>query len=232
MVATPELVDRAAYFPDSETLVCADLHLGKAATGRVEFPLGQLDAIPDRIEQLTARFAPQRIVLAGDLLHAFDDVPEGAVGALVAIQKVATNADAELALIRGNHDTMLSEVLENDIQEAIRLGDDTVVCHGHEPPEIDADRYIIGHDHPAIVIEGQRRPCYLIGPHHTDVSSTVFVLPSFTPLASGVPVNDLRGDAFQSPLVGDVGQFRPAVRDEAADETLWFPTLAEFRNQL
>jgi hypothetical protein len=35
-----------------------------------------------------------------------------------------------------------------------------------------------------------------------------------------------------SPLVPDVGAFRPLVRDEAADETLSFPRLAEFRRML
>jgi hypothetical protein len=60
----------------------------------------------------------------------------------------------------------------------------------------------------------------------------VFVLPAFTPLASGLTVNGAGSDSFQSPLIEDVGQFRVAVRDDDAEETLWFPPLAEFRERL
>lgn len=233
MAETPELADRAAYFSDSETLVCADLHLGRGAAGRVELPLGQLTAIPERIEALTMRFEPQTIVLAGDILHSFTTVPDGVPRALDTIEAAAATVDAELVFVRGNHDAMLPQIVDRTIHDGYSLDGGVVVCHGHEPPETGADRYVIGHDHPAIAIEGKRRPCYLSGPHpDPDSSSTVFVLPSFTPLAAGVTVNRTRGRSFQSPMVGDIEQFCVAVRDEDRQETLWFPPLGEFQDQL
>jgi len=231
MAANPELVDRAAVFSDANALVCADLHLGRAAAGRVEFPLGQLTALPERIETLAERFEPETVVLAGDVLHSFDHVPRGVGDALAAIEEAASTVDADLRVVRGNHDTLLEEVYDGPVETSVRLDDGTVVCHGHERPDVDADRYVVGHDHPSITIEGQQRPCLLSGPRPT-TSGTVFVLPAFTPLAAGMTVNGASGDEFQSPLVGDVGRFRPAVSDPETDETLWFPPLAEFRQLL
>jgi hypothetical protein len=233
MAETPELADRAAYLPGTGTLVCADLHLGRAAAGRVQFPLGQLSAIPDRMQTLAERFEPRQIVLAGDILHSFTDVPSGVEAAIDDIAAVAEAADAELVFVRGNHDTMLSQVIETPPQDAVHLEDQTVVCHGHERPAAPADRYVIGHDHPAITIEGQRHPCYLSGPHpEAENPATVFVLPPFTPLASGLTVNQARSDDFQSPLIGQVGQFAVAVRDVDTGETLWFPELRAIRDHL
>ena len=63
-------------------------------------------------------------------------------------------------------------------------------------------------------------------------SADVLMLPAFTRLAAGVPVNGPSARDFQSPLVTDLEGFRPIVRDEASDETLWFPPLDEFRSML
>jgi len=231
MDATPELADRAAYLPDADALVCADLHLGRDAESNVELPLGERDRIPARIEALLERFEPAELILAGDVLHAFDGVPEPARAALASIREGATEAGVELVLLAGNHDAMLEDVLDHSPPIEHRLADGTVVLHGDEPPAADADRYVIGHDHPAIVIEGQRRPCYLRGPA-ADRDATVLVLPAFNELTRGSTVNGARGDDLATPLVATLDRYRPAVRDVEAEETLWFPRLGEFRAML
>lgn len=232
MAATADLADRAAYLPGSDALVCADLHLGKDETSAVEIPLGERERIPGRIATLLERFEPATLVLAGDVLHAFDAVPESAVEALDAIREAAAEAGAELVLVEGNHDAQLEAVAEEPIHRSHRLDDGTVVAHGDELPaaEPPADRYVIGHAHPAIVIEGQRRPCYLHGPA-VDRDADVLVLPAFNELTRGTVV-DGRRSAVDPPLVGDASRFRPAVRDPDADETLWFPRLASFGDML
>ncbi|PSP72960.1 metallophosphoesterase [Halobacteriales archaeon QS_3_64_16] len=106
-----------------------------------------------------------------------------------------------------------------------------VVTHGHELPEMEAGTYVIGHDHPAIEIEGQRRPCYLYGPGAHE-GADVLMLPAFTRLAGGVEINGLHARELQSPLLTDLGEFRPIVYDEESEEALWFPPLAEFRSML
>lgn len=228
-MADAEFADRAVFLPTADALVLSDLHIGRDATSNVSLSLGERADLTTRVSDLLDRFSPRDIVLAGDVLHAFDRVPEEAEETFADLRALADEAGAALVVVRGNHDTRIDELAE--AQDDYRLADDTLVCHGHEEPESDAPRYVVGHDHPAIEIEGKRRPCYLWG-DETYRGSDVLVLPAFTRLASGVVINDLRGSDFQSPLVTRTSPLRPVVRDEDADETYRFPPLAEFRKLL
>jgi putative SbcD/Mre11-related phosphoesterase len=228
-MAAVEFADRAAYLPSADALVLADLHIGRDATSNVSFPLGERRDLTTRFDALLDRFSPNEVLLGGDVLHAFDRLPDGVPETFADLETLAADAGATLVVVRGNHDARLDELTETHAE--YRLADDTLVCHGHEDPNRSAPRYIIGHDHPAIEIEGKRRPCYLHGPNAYR-NSELLVLPAFTRLASGMVVNDLQGSGFQSPLVTSTDPLCPIVRDEEADETYRFPPLAEFRTLL
>lgn len=216
------LRDRAAYFPAEETLVLADVHLGKDRASNVEFPLGEREDVLERLGALLSEFEPEEVVVAGDLLHSFGHLPYGAEESLRAFEKRVAEADARLVATRGNHDTMLDSLLDGTVT-AHRMGE-ALVCHGHERAG-SAEGYVLGHVHPAITIEGTKRPCYLLGP--AAGGGRALVLPAFTRLAAGVDVS--RAEALRSPLLGPPGAFRPVVRDEDANETLEFPPLSELR---
>ncbi|KZN24183.1 metallophosphoesterase [Haladaptatus sp. R4] len=224
-----EFADRAVFLPSADALVLADLHIGRDATSNVSLSLGERTDLTTRVSDLLDRFSPGEVVLAGDVLHAFDRLPEEAESTFADFRELVDEAGATLVVVRGNHDTLLDELA--DPRDEYRLADGTLVHHGHEEPDADAPRYVVGHDHPAIEIEGKRRPCYLWG-EETYRGSDVLVLPAFTRFASGMVVNDLRGGDFQSPLVTRTNPLRPIVRDEDADETYRFPPLAEFRKLL
>ena len=106
-----------------------------------------------------------------------------------------------------------------------------MICHGHEAPETDAERYVVGHDHPTIEIEGQRRPCYLVAADAYE-GAEVVMLPAFNRLLAGVRVNEMRAGEFMSPLIQRVDEFEPLVWDEGREECLSFPPLGEFRGML
>jgi len=125
---------------------------------------------------------------------------------------------------------MLGDLWNGPTEREHPVGD-WLVTHGHEAPEAAAERYLVGHDHPAIEIEGRRRPCYLYG-EGLYRGADVLMLPAFTRLAAGTPVNGARDGDLMSPLARRIGAFRPLVRDETADETLSFPALSEFRSLL
>jgi len=80
--------------------------------------------------------------------------------------------DAATLVVAGNYDGNLPELRSEAVHEEYAVEYDTqtsaslytVVCHGHEPPSMDADRYAVGRDHPTIEIEGVRHPCALFGP--------------------------------------------------------------------
>lgn len=219
--------DRAVFLHGSETLVLADCHLGRGTSANVCLPLAE-DDIPTRLTALCDRFAPTQVVLAGDVLHSFSHLPDDARATFRRVEDVAEEHGARLVVTPGNHDTILDAVWDGPNEAEFVVGE-TVVLHGHEPPETEAERYVVGHDHPAIRIEGRRRPCYLFG-RDVYASADVLMLPAFNRLAPGVVVN--RSRELPSPLVTDLGAFRPVVRDEGGDETFEFPPLRAFRELL
>jgi hypothetical protein len=222
--------DRAAYLADPDALVLSDLHLGRAAASSVDFPLRERAALQERVLALVDEFEPGTLVFAGDLLHTF----RGAGRAVEALRTLVEACAAEgprPVLVAGNHDAALPDAWDGPVHDEYRLDDGTLVCHGHAAPEGDAPRYVVGHDHPVLLVEGVRHPCLLYGPG-TYGGGDVLMLPAFTSLAPGVVVNQYRTGDFASPLVTDADALRPVVRDEAGGETLTFPPLGAFRDML
>ncbi|MCO8268394.1 metallophosphoesterase [Haloferax sp. AB510] len=223
--------ERALFLPDADALVLADLHVGRADASAVDFPLGEGTDLAERLRAYCAEFAPDEVVFAGDVLHRFDHVSERHVAALEALAETCDDAGADPVFVAGNHDTMLAEVWSGDVHDEYRLADGTLVCHGHREPDGDAERYVVGHDHPTLSIEGRRRPCVLYAPDAYR-GGDVLMLPAFTRFAAGVEVNRMRASDFQSPLLTDADDFRPLVRDAETGETLTFPPLGKLRRLL
>jgi len=236
--------DRALLL--DETLVLADLHVGKVATSNVEIPLDEGEHLRERLSALLDQHDPGEVVFAGDLLHSFSRVPTRATTTISALKAVVRDAGARPVVTPGNHDTMLDSVWQGPTDGEYDLGTvslpetlvdagtdrHTVVCHGHAEPATEAEWYVIGHDHPTITIEGQKWHCSLFGEGVYD-GSDVLVLPAFTHAVKGVSINRRRGTAdLNSPLIDDLDQFRPVVRDEDAGTTRVFPPLGEFRELL
>lgn len=224
--------ERAVYLPGADALVLADVHLGRAAASSVESTLGGDADVVDRIRALLGRWDPATVVVAGDLLHSFSRVPRGVEEALAAVEASVEAAGGELVVTPGNHDALLERVYTGTRAESYRLDDgETVVCHGHERPAVDGERFVVGHDHPALSVDGRKRPCFLYGPAAFE-GADVVVLPAFTRLAPGATINRMRGGDFQSPLVRHPNGFHPGIYDEGAEETLWFPPLGKCRRLL
>jgi putative SbcD/Mre11-related phosphoesterase len=220
--------DRAVLVED--VLVVADLHVGKATASRVELPVDDGRDMVERLRALCEHWHPREVVVAGDLLHSFESVPRRVEETLAGLRRVADDAGVDIVVTPGNHDTMLDVVWGGPTTPEYRVGD-TVITHGHVEPERDATRYVVGHDHPTITIEGQNHPCALAG-DGVYRDRNLLVLPSFNRLVSGVEVNGMSTTDFMSPLVDDASALAPLVRDESGEETLTFPPLGEFRHKL
>ncbi len=220
------VADRALVVED--TLVLADLHVGRGPASNVDLPIGDGSDMVERLESLLSVHDPAAVVVAGDLLHSFRTVPRTVSDVVDALAASAREAGARMVVVRGNHDTMLDSVWSGPTADSHRLGG-TVVCHGHAAPGADADRYVVGHDHPTISIEGQRRPCLLAG-DGVYRGADVVVLPAFNRLLRGVEVNGMSAAEFMSPLVTDADAFAPVVLD--GRDPLVFPPLGEFRHRL
>lgn len=224
-----EVLDRAVFLPAAETLVIADIHLGQGTDSAVELPVGEREDVVERLEGHLRQVGPETVVLAGDVLHSFDRIPTGASKSLDAVVETIRNLDATPVVLEGNHDTMLSTLLGGPVRAEYAVTDDTVVAHGHLVPTESATRFVVGHEHPAIRIEGKRYHCALDCRDQYE-GAAVVVLPTFTRFARGTLVNDLDAADSLSPLVTDVESCRPIVT--RADEPLVFPPLGEFRSFL
>jgi putative SbcD/Mre11-related phosphoesterase len=224
-----EFASRAAYLPGADALVFADVHAGRDAASDVALPLGEREDLLGRLRAHLDRFEPARVVVAGDLLHVHGSIPDGVRETVDALLTAAEASGATLEVLRGNHDTMLAAV-DVDALDHVELADGTVVAHGHEAPPAGAPRYVVGHQHPAVEIEGQRHPCFLHGPDQYDDGADVLVLPAFTRLAAGTPVESLSDGAAVSPLLADPSGYRPVVVSEG--EALGFPALGDLRGLL
>jgi len=221
--------DRALVVGDA--LVVADLHLGRAENSAVDIPIDDGGDVLERLQSLLRGHEPKTLVLAGDVLHAFDSVPHGVPETVTTLTEVAVDDGCDPVAVRGNHDTMLDSLWDGAVVDAHSVGSGTVVVHGHEPPSVDADRYVLGHDHPVIEIEGQRHPCWLVGPGGPGGTEIVMV-PAFSRFPSGVVINGMGATEFQSPLVADTDALSPVVWNEDEGRPLRFPPLGEFRHRL
>ena len=244
--------ERAVHLPGPDALVVADLHVGRGEASAVSLPLGERADLTDRVTGLLDRFDPETLVVAGDVVHTFDRVSGRAVETLRALREACAAHGTELRLVAGNHDTALAAAWDDPVPESIVLETPadgaersepasgrvdaaeadgprrtTVVCHGHESPSVSADRYVFGHVHPTIEIEGDRRPCFLFGTEAYR-GADVLLLPAFTRLAAGVPVNDAARTGLDSPLVTDAADLAPVVYDGGSEEALRFPPLGAF----
>jgi len=230
--------ERAAYLDRHDALVVADLHVGRGEASAVSLPIGEREDLVDRLRGHLARFDPATVVVAGDVVHTFDRVTDRSLGTLEALRDACEASGAALELVAGNHDIALADAWDDRVHEEYVLdaagSPRTVVCHGHEAPSTAADRYVIGHVHPTIEIEGDRRPCFL-GGEGVYRGVDLLMLPAFTRLAPGVAVNDMRTGAFDSPFVTDADRLAPVVVDpdaRGAEASLRFPPLGEFRELL
>jgi putative SbcD/Mre11-related phosphoesterase len=222
--------DRSIVLNSGSILVLSDLHIGRDEASNVEFPLGEQSDLVDRVDMHLTTVAPEEVVLAGDIFHEFGRLTARSRSTIDALEDRCHAHGATLTCIQGNHDNMLTEWWTGNAHESYIIEDSqTVVCHGHEIPSVGARRYIIGHEHPTIRIEGTRHPCFLeIQCNESDV----LVLPAFSRLSPGVVVNRMSKDAFQSPLLEDIDSITPLIFDSSSEDILEFPPLAELTEYL
>ncbi|VTS07362.1 ligase-associated DNA damage response endonuclease PdeM [Tuwongella immobilis] len=174
------LPERALFWPRTETLMIADLHLGKAATFRqaaIAVPEGITEADLDRLSAAITRTGSRRLVILGDLIHA------KAGRSPTLLQSVATWRDQhptlEMLLVRGNHDRGAGDP---PAAWNIRCVDDPTLeapfwlCH--IPQAHDGGYALAGHWHPSVRLRGAggdrlTLPCFYFAADHG-------VLPAFT----------------------------------------------------
>ncbi|MFA6045001.1 MAG: ligase-associated DNA damage response endonuclease PdeM [Phycisphaerales bacterium] len=188
------LPQRAALWGVGQTLLVADLHLGKCETfhgAGVPVPGGIHDETLGRLGEAIRVSGAQRVLILGDLLHA----PAGNTTAMIdAVAAWRQEFSLPMQLVEGNHDRRVREAAEVwNIELLGARHEEQGVLFTHAPtPEIGESVYSwCGHLHPAIKIHGGRLPVKLACFH---LSPTIGVLPAFSRLTAGAGLRRGPGD--------------------------------------
>lgn len=190
------LLDRsgAVYWPETQSLIVADLHFEKASSfargGTFLPPYDTLKTLK-KLAEAAKRFGAARIVALGDSFH-----DRQAGERVVDEERAAFSALAarhEFVWVRGNHDPELPGWVEGLVTEELA---DAPFLFRHEPQPAPAMGELAGHLHPVALvrIKGRRfrRRAFIS-------DGTRLVLPAFGALTGGLDVLD---PAFQPVFPG------------------------------
>lgn len=188
------LPDRAVLWEAASTLLVADAHLGKAAAFRaagLAVPGGTTADALRRLDSLMDRSAAERVVFLGDLFHAREGNTAAMRAALARWR--ARHAQAEVVLVRGNHDRRAGDP---DPAIGITCVDPPLVVPPfalrHHPHPTEGAYTLGGHVHPAVRLAGRGRqagrlPCFWFG-------RAAGVLPAFGSFTGAADVRPAPGD--------------------------------------
>lgn len=186
------LPERAVWWSARQTLILADLHLGKTAILRragIPVPEGPDEVTLQRIDSLVGALNPTRLLLLGDVIHGNIQHQVNLIANLQAWR--IRNKNLVVEAIVGNHDrhrdvieTLIAWRPTNTIESGLML------CH--EPPtEAVTTPWIGGHWHPMARIraggDALRLPVFSLEP--TDG----LVLPAFGEFTGGMDLKRASG---------------------------------------
>lgn len=166
---------RALYWPRCRWMVVSDLHLGKAAHLRkagLALPEGSDTRTLERLDGLLTVFAPERLIILGDLFHSSHN------RAWTPFAEWCVHQRTSIHLVPGNHDILADRRYS---EAGIHLCDESVeegpFIFTHDAKGTRGGYVIGGHLHPGVLLKGAGRqrlmlPCFLFGERQA-------VLPAF-----------------------------------------------------
>ena len=169
---------KAIYWEEAQSLLIADLHLGKVEHFRkngLAAPASAAQANYERLRELIEEFQPQRVLFLGDLFHSRLNYSwEQFCRFLLDFPTV------QFELIKGNHDILPEAIYQSSV---LHIHPETLTIPpfilSHYPlEEVPEGLYnFYGHLHPGAVLEGLGKqrlklPCFHFGAQQA-------VLPAF-----------------------------------------------------
>lgn len=178
------LHQKAVYWEEANTLLIADLHLGKITHFRrhgFAVPGSAISNNFDRLDELIGTWLPARIVFLGDLFHSKHN-NEWELFAEWRLQYPTI----EMLIVLGNHDVLPQRLFdENNIRvyQDDYIEEDFVFTH-HPKTQYNGNGFVFaGHVHPVFRLQAKARqafrlPCFVYEPHQ-------MILPSFGVFTGG-----------------------------------------------
>ena len=187
------LADRAIYWPAANTLIVADLHVGKASVFRARglpVPTGITSKDLARLTTLVQQTAAERVLILGDFLHA----KESHDAATHVEQWRDRHRDVAVEIVPGNHDRTVG-LLDPALKFVVHGGThaEAGLMFTHDPAEVHDLPVLAGHLHPQARLgdfdgSGASVPCF-------SVETGLLILPAFGTFTGGYrlcPTEDRR----------------------------------------
>lgn len=206
------LPEKAAFLPETSTLLVADAHIGKALSFRklgVPVPHGTTAATLAMLSALVDRWGAKRIVFLGDFLHSARSHGPTTMDTVARWREA--HPALELTLVRGNHDDHAGDPPArlgiHAVDEPLMHGD-LALCHH---PRARPPAYVLaGHLHPGVSLGGRandhlRLPCFWFG-------QDVGVLPAFGAFTGQHTVRTAADDRVFVATDGQVVELGAALR--------------------
>ncbi len=188
---------KAAFLPDCETLLVADLHFEKGsylqAYGHAPLPTYDTRDTVERLKDLIALYRPRRVAALGDSFHDVSAGDRLSKTDFTALNDVVKSV-SDFVWILGNHDPDIPKGLIGAQEDHLQCGDFLLT---HLPMNAGEGLNICGHLHPKIRLKTRRRhfwtPCFACADNR-------IILPSFGTYTGGL---DVKHDAIASELDGE-----------------------------
>ena len=183
---------RAIWWPKHSMVICAVVHIGKAAHFRaagIPIPTEVNAANLSNLLSVLQQFNPKSLLFLGDLFHSWSNNEWVDLTDCLAQFK-----GLETLLIRGNHEVEQSRMYETmgfTVYESLLVD---AILFTHEPlaKQPEGIFNLCGHIHPAIQLKGVARqrlrlPCFHFGPRQG-------ILPAFGEFTGTHTIQPKRGD--------------------------------------
>ncbi len=231
-----QLHENAIFLVKSKALVISDLQLGYEQQLRAmghNIIYEQAKQMLILLESLIKETKAKMLIINGDLKHEFGKISAQERRDIIGLLGKLKNR-VKIVVIRGNHDTMTQQLIEElgvEFVESLEL-DGVYLLHGHKLPNnmpSTTKSIIIGHAHPAVTINdgvrSERYKCFLIGKYKR---KELIVLPSFSTIVEGTDILQKSSRIF-SPFMEDINSAKVYV---ISDEIRSFGTVKQIRNIL
>jgi DNA ligase-associated metallophosphoesterase len=180
--------ERCAYQESTRTLLCSDLHWGKAEVFQQSGIGVSTQVLEDDLQRLSTaiiRSRAERVLVLGDLVHSAQGVTSD-LAERVAKWRM-DHSEVRFHLIRGNHDRRLVLPPSWSFTESLEeLREGNFVFSHDEVASLEPNTFIwSGHIHPLVRLTGRgdslRLPCFKIDEHRG-------LLPAFSAFTGGYVV--------------------------------------------
>lgn len=173
------LADRAVYWPRRNSLLLADLHLGKGDRFRevgLALPSGGSRLDLERLQRLLLQTGADSVYLLGDVLHGRE---HGTAWRQAWLDWRARHATLRIVALTGNHDRWLARAdLAIELAGAQLVQPPLLLSHTPLPERTGV---VCGHLHPVVKLPGlpRRWPAFVIGARQ-------LLLPAFSQFTGGL----------------------------------------------